>query len=62
VANKKQRMKNRETAKSLKVATTPAKLCVNCGVLAKSGHYVPSSFGDEGMWLCSYFKTKKGEE
>ena len=56
MTNKKQRMQNRQTARILSNFVQPLKPCLRCGVLTKSGHYAPPSFGEEGYWLCEELK------
>ena len=60
MSNKKQRMKNRETARKLSNLTRPAKPCLECGELTKFGHYIPSSFGEGGFWTCDKFYNEDG--
>lgn len=50
--NKKQRLQNKATANKLKRLLPPTLTCPQCKQLTHDGHYVPSSFGDSGFYIC----------
>jgi hypothetical protein len=57
--NKKQRLKNRETAKILAMKLPPKIICPECGLRTRTGHFVPPTMGmDDGFWVCpKYYDT-----
>lgn len=59
MANKKQRLKNSETAKILAMKLPPKIVCPECGLRTRTGHFVPSTMGmDDGFWVCpKYYDT-----
>ena len=59
--NKKQRLKNKTTANKLKYMLPPTSTCPKCKQLTHDGHYVPSSFGDPGFYICQVGVPCSGE-
>ena len=55
--NRKQRDKNRATAKELRYKNPPTRTCPNCGVRTHQGHYAPPSYNWPGIWIC--FSTQE---
>ena len=60
MSNKKQRMKNRDTAAKLKLSLAPKIKCHECGELTHHGHFAPPSFGQDGFWTCDKFYDNSG--
>jgi hypothetical protein len=57
--NRKQRIKNAETAEKLRRSLPPKNRCPNCKELTHDGHYVPPNFGDEGFYICEKANEKR---
>ena len=53
MSTKKQRNKNRNTARLLKMRVEHyGFLCQNCGKKTINGHFAPPSFKDVGYYIC----------
>ncbi len=59
MANKKQRLKNIQTANKLKAGLPPTVRCPECNELTKTGHWVHGTF-DGGFWICPKFYGPDG--
>lgn len=61
MANKKQRLKNRETARILAMKLPPKNICPECGLRTHTGHFVFSGYYEEGVWVCPKYYDLHGE-
>jgi hypothetical protein len=50
--NKKQRDRNRATARTLRMTVGVEETCPRCGQRTFTGHYSASFFGVPGVWVC----------
>lgn len=60
--NKRQRDKNRNTARLLAARVAKPRPCPSCGRMTSSGHFVLPSFGDPGFYACASFASLKERE
>lgn len=58
--NKKQRIKNRDTAMRLSLGVPQKIICPECGIKTKNGHFVHSGDGD-GFFICHKFYGEDGK-